>query len=131
VPIPPRREEGGPWWATLAANCACSYGGASAARCAAEAAGEAEGRSEPAARRAQAELLRCIFGRRRAARDPVWLTPPVTNLAAVAYTERALPSGHPHGQTSQATSAPAAAVRASVTSRRPRALWATRQLSES
>lgn len=44
---------------------------------------------------AQAMLLRCIVGNpfRPVVLDPAWLTPTVTNLATVAYQERALPSG--------------------------------------
>ncbi len=43
----------------------------------------------------QSRLLRDIFGNpfRPLSINPVWLTPTVTNLAATAYEERALPSG--------------------------------------
>jgi hypothetical protein len=46
-------------------------------------------------RRGYCDLLRCIFGNpfRPVALDPVLITPTVTNLAAAAYEERALPSG--------------------------------------
>jgi hypothetical protein len=46
-------------------------------------------------RLAQANLLRDIVGNpfRTPPFDPAWLTPTVTGLAAVAYEERALPSG--------------------------------------
>jgi hypothetical protein len=45
---------------------------------------------------AQAALLRDLFGNpfRLVTADPAWLTPTVTNLAAAAYEERELPSGH-------------------------------------
>jgi hypothetical protein len=48
-----------------------------------------------AAARAMAHIIRDIFGNpfRRPSVDRSWLTPTVTNLAAVAYEERALPSG--------------------------------------
>jgi hypothetical protein len=41
------------------------------------------------------ELIRDIFGNpfRPVTVDPAWLTPTVTDLATVAYNERALPSG--------------------------------------
>ena len=46
-------------------------------------------------RQAQAQLLRCVFGSpfRPASIQPAWLTPTVAHLAAVAYEERAMPSG--------------------------------------
>jgi hypothetical protein len=51
--------------------------------------------ARPVEAAAQAPLLRDIAGDpfRPAAVDPGWLTPAVTGLAAVAYEERALPSG--------------------------------------
>jgi hypothetical protein len=44
----------------------------------------------------QAEVLREVIGNpsRAAPLSAAWLTPAVTGLAATAYQERALPSGH-------------------------------------
>ena len=48
------------------------------------------------ARANQCRLLRDLFASpfRPASINPDWLTPTVTNLAAAAYEERELPSGH-------------------------------------
>jgi hypothetical protein len=49
----------------------------------------------PEESRRQSALIRDIFGNpfRPVLLDPAWLTPTVTDLATVAYNERALPSG--------------------------------------
>jgi hypothetical protein len=63
------------------------------AREAAMAAWQAEEAEEEAF---QCEILRGLLGNpfRPISLDPGWLTPTVTNLAAAAYVERELPSGH-------------------------------------